>query len=152
MQNLLCKWLVRSMLPSLKRICLKRKPYKKRCFRATRAAQRNPVSKNKQGWEDGSVVKSTDCSFRGPEFKSHMVAHNHLEWDLTPSSGVSEDSSGILIHKIDNSFKTIKQRLYQQMYMMCMPLITAFRRQWQAGLSSQAKLVYIVSSRSARAK
>ena len=36
--------------------------------------------------------------------------------------------------------------------MMCMPLITAFRRQWQAGLSSQAKLVYIVSSRSARAK
>ena len=37
-----------------------------------------------------------------PEFLSsipsnHMVAHNHLEWDLTPSSGVSEDSSGILI-------------------------------------------------------
>jgi hypothetical protein len=22
------------------------------------------------GWRDGSVVKSTDCSFRGPEFNS----------------------------------------------------------------------------------
>ena len=31
------------------------------------------------------------------------------------------------------------------MYMMCMPLITALRRQWQAGLSSQAKLVYIMN-------
>jgi hypothetical protein len=32
-----------------------------------------------RSWRDGSVVKSTDCSFRGPEFKSrnHMVAHNH---------------------------------------------------------------------------
>jgi hypothetical protein len=24
------------------------------------------------GRRDGSVVKSTDCSFRGPEFKSHQ--------------------------------------------------------------------------------
>jgi hypothetical protein len=31
-------------------------------------------------WRDGSSVKSTDCSFRGPEFESHnhMVAHSHL--------------------------------------------------------------------------
>ena len=28
---------------------------------------------------------------------NHMVAHNHLEWDLMPSSDVSEDSYRILI-------------------------------------------------------
>jgi len=41
---------------------------------------RDPVSKtnknNKEnhlkGWRDGSVVKSTDCSSRGPEFKSQQ--------------------------------------------------------------------------------
>jgi len=34
-----------------------------------------------RGWREGSGVKSTDCSSRGPEFKSqqpYMVAHNHL--------------------------------------------------------------------------
>ena len=32
------------------------------------------------GWRDGSAVKSTDRSSRGPEFNSsnHMMAHNHL--------------------------------------------------------------------------
>ena len=29
---------------------------------------------------------------------NHMVAHNHLEWDLMPSSGVSEDSYSVLIY------------------------------------------------------
>jgi hypothetical protein len=29
---------------------------------------------------------------------NHMVAHNHLYWDLMPSSGVSEDSYSILIY------------------------------------------------------
>jgi hypothetical protein len=28
---------------------------------------------------------------------NHMVAHNHLEWDLMPSSGESEDSYSVLI-------------------------------------------------------
>jgi len=28
---------------------------------------------------------------------NHMVAHNHLSWDLMPSS-VSEDSYSVLIH------------------------------------------------------
>jgi hypothetical protein len=32
---------------------------------------------------------------------NHMVAHNHLQWDLMPSSGVSEESNGE--HKINNS-------------------------------------------------
>jgi hypothetical protein len=27
---------------------------------------------------------------------NHMVAHNHLWWDLMPSSGVSEDSGSVL--------------------------------------------------------
>jgi hypothetical protein len=28
---------------------------------------------------------------------NHKVAHNHLYWDLMPSSGVSEDSYSVLI-------------------------------------------------------
>jgi hypothetical protein len=27
-----------------------------------------------------------------------MVAHNHLSWDLMPSSGVSEDRDSVLIY------------------------------------------------------
>jgi hypothetical protein len=27
---------------------------------------------------------------------NHMVAHNHLKWDLMPSSGVSEDSYSVV--------------------------------------------------------
>jgi hypothetical protein len=29
---------------------------------------------------------------------NHMVTHNHLQWDLMPSSGVSEDSYSVLIY------------------------------------------------------
>ena len=29
---------------------------------------------------------------------SYTVAHNHLEWDLMPSSGVSEDSDSVLTY------------------------------------------------------
>lgn len=29
---------------------------------------------------------------------AHMVAHSHLQGDAVPSSGVSEDSSGVLIY------------------------------------------------------
>jgi hypothetical protein len=34
-----------------------------------------------------------------------MVAHNHLQWDLMPSSGVSEESNGEYFKK-----KKIKKR------------------------------------------
>ena len=54
-----------------------------------------------RGWRDGSVLKSTDCSSRGAEFKSqqpHMVAHNHLQWGLMPSPGMSEESNGVHIY------------------------------------------------------
>jgi hypothetical protein len=29
---------------------------------------------------------------------NHMMAHNHLLWNLMPSSGVSEESNGVLIY------------------------------------------------------
>ena len=29
---------------------------------------------------------------------NYMMAHNHLSWDLTPSSGVSEDNYSVLIY------------------------------------------------------
>ena len=29
---------------------------------------------------------------------NHVVDHNHLQWDLTPSSGVSEDSNSVLTY------------------------------------------------------
>jgi hypothetical protein len=35
------------------------------------------IRKQAGGWRDGSAVKDTDCSSRGPEFDS-MVAHNNL--------------------------------------------------------------------------
>jgi hypothetical protein len=30
------------------------------------------LKNNEKGWRDGSVVKSTDCSSEGPEFKSQQ--------------------------------------------------------------------------------
>jgi hypothetical protein len=32
-----------------------------------------------------------------PILSNHMVAHNHLSWDLMSSSGVPEDSYSVLI-------------------------------------------------------
>ena len=41
--------------------------------RTARAILRNPVLKNKtRGWRDGSEVKSTYCSSRGPKFNSQQ--------------------------------------------------------------------------------
>jgi hypothetical protein len=39
---------------------------------------------------------------------NHMMARNHLEWDLMPSSGVSEDSYSVLIHNINLFLKKKK--------------------------------------------
>jgi hypothetical protein len=72
--------------------------------RTARAIQRNPVSKTKQnkknlGWRDGSAVKSTDFSSRGPEFKSqqpHGDPQPSVMGSEMPSSGVSEDSYSVL--------------------------------------------------------
>ena len=35
---------------------------------------------------------------------NHMVAHNHLWWDLTPSSGVSENSYSVLMYNNKSIF------------------------------------------------
>ena len=54
---------------------------------------------------------------------NHMVAHNHLEWDLMPSSGVSEDS--IHIHKINKKFSFFKKdfsKTESSMYLHCVTM------------------------------
>jgi hypothetical protein len=43
------------------------------------------------------VVKSTDCSSKGPEFKSHQPHGGSQPSDLMPSSGVPGNSYGVLI-------------------------------------------------------
>jgi hypothetical protein len=53
------------------------------------------VSKRILGWRDGSAVMITDCSSKGPEFKSQQPnggSQPSIIWNLMPSSGVSEDS------------------------------------------------------------
>jgi hypothetical protein len=42
------------------------------------------------------VVRSTEDL--STILSNHMVAHNHLQWGLMPSSGVSEDSNSVLIY------------------------------------------------------
>jgi hypothetical protein len=42
------------------------------------------------------VVKSTDCSSEGPEFKSQQPHGGSQPSVMTPSSGVSEDSYSVL--------------------------------------------------------
>jgi hypothetical protein len=52
------------------------------------------------GWRDGSVVKSTDCFSKGPEFKS-LQPHGGSQPSVMgsmPFSGVSEDSDSVLIY------------------------------------------------------
>jgi hypothetical protein len=49
---------------------------------------------SRAGERDGSVCKSTAFSSRGPS--NHMVARNHLLWDLMSSSGASENSNNVL--------------------------------------------------------
>ena len=36
---------------------------------------------------------------------NHMVIHDHLSWDLMPSSGVSEDTYIVLINKVNKCLK-----------------------------------------------
>uniref|UniRef100_A0ABK0LQ85 Myelin oligodendrocyte glycoprotein n=1 Tax=Rattus norvegicus TaxID=10116 RepID=A0ABK0LQ85_RAT len=44
----------------------------------------------------------------------HMVAHNHLEWDPMPSSGVSEDSNNVLTYLKTNKSKKKKKKKKRQ--------------------------------------
>jgi hypothetical protein len=59
--------------------------YRETLSRKTKTNKKKKKKKEKErkeaeGWRDGSVVKSTNCSSRGPEFNpsNHMVAHSHL--------------------------------------------------------------------------
>jgi len=54
--------------------------------RIFRTRQRPGIRKAPKGWRDGSVVKSTDCSSRGPEFKSQQ-----------PHGGSQPSVMGVLI-------------------------------------------------------
>ena len=53
-----------------------------------------------KGWRDGSAVKSTDCSYRGPEFNSQQphVSSKLSVMGFDVSSGVFEDSDCILTY------------------------------------------------------
>jgi hypothetical protein len=39
-------------------------------FKTTQGYKKSCFKKQQRGWRDGSAVKSTDCSSKGPEFKS----------------------------------------------------------------------------------
>jgi hypothetical protein len=54
--------------------------------------------KKEEGWRDGSVGKSTDCSSRAPEFNSQQP-HVGSQPSVMRSNGVSEDSYSVLINK-----------------------------------------------------
>jgi hypothetical protein len=49
------------------------------------------------GLRVGSAVKSTDCSSRGPEFKSQQP-HGGSQPSVVGSSGMSEDRDSVLIY------------------------------------------------------
>jgi len=58
-------------------------------------------SQEQRGWRDGLVVKSTDCSSGGREFKSqqlHGGSQPSVMRSVMPSSGVSEDSYSVIIY------------------------------------------------------
>jgi hypothetical protein len=54
------------------------------------------------GWWDGSADKSTDCSFKGPEFKFQQPhggsQPSEMGSDALFRHGVSEDSYSVLIY------------------------------------------------------
>jgi hypothetical protein len=54
----------------------------------------------KGGWRDGSAVKTTDCSSRGPEFKSQQPHGGSQPSAVDPmtSSGVSEDNYSVFTY------------------------------------------------------
>jgi hypothetical protein len=47
----------------------------------------DPIREQAGGWRGGSAVKSTDCSFKGPEFKSQQP-HGGLQPSVTRSDAL----------------------------------------------------------------
>jgi hypothetical protein len=71
-----------------------------RKFRATRVLQVNILKTEPQAREMAQRLKALTAL---PQVLSsipsnHTVAHNHLKWDLMPSSGVSEESDNVLTY------------------------------------------------------
>jgi len=67
--------------------------------------------KRMMGWRDGSMVKTTDCSSRGPEFNSQQP-HGGSQLSVMRSDAFFwyvEDSYSYL-HIINKSFKEKKKR------------------------------------------
>jgi hypothetical protein len=65
-----------------------------------------------KGWRDGSAVKSTDCSSRGPEFNSQQP-HSGSQPSVMGSDVMSEDSNNVLTHKINK--KSFKKSMTKQL-------------------------------------
>ena len=63
------------------------------------------------GWRDGSVVKSTNCSSRGPQFNSQQPhgGSQPQQWE-SDVLFVSENSDSILINKINKIFKNKEKK------------------------------------------
>jgi hypothetical protein len=55
-------------------------------------------SKVRQGWWDGSADKSTDCSSKGPEFKSQHP-HGGSQPPIMGSDALFWDSYSVLTYK-----------------------------------------------------
>jgi hypothetical protein len=70
--------------------------------RKAKAIQRNLLFKKKRGGV-GEMAQQLRALTALPEVLSsipsnHMVAHSHLYWDLLPSSGMFEESNGVLVY------------------------------------------------------
>jgi hypothetical protein len=50
------------------------------------------------GWRDGSVVKSTDCSSEGPEFKSQQPHGGSQPSVMRSNALLSDDSYSVLLY------------------------------------------------------
>jgi hypothetical protein len=66
-------------------------------FRCRERRQQNTVSR---AGEMAQRLRALTALARVPSSNpsNYVVAHNHLQWDLMPSSGVSEDSYSVLIY------------------------------------------------------
>jgi hypothetical protein len=73
----------------------------------------NELKGTRRGWRDGSEVKSTDCSSRGPDFNSqqpHGGSQPPVMRSDTPSSGVSEDNYSVLMY----NNKSLKKKRHKK--------------------------------------
>jgi hypothetical protein len=101
-------------------------------------------------WRDGSVVRSTCCSCRGPRFSSQQPQGGYQTVTLVPKA--SAFSSALPGHTggIHLKMNQIEENYLCQ---ICwhMPLIPVLQRHWQVDLCEfQASLVDKVSSRISR--